>query len=71
MSGYVEAGYLVVLGSLGAYAVSLVQRERAARNRLEKDRVPIPVRTNRPGRTDGTAPGGSGSEGGGSGDRTR
>lgn len=34
MSGYVEAGYTVVLVSLGTYAVSLVVRERAARRRL-------------------------------------
>jgi len=31
---YVDAGYCVVLGSLFAYAVSLVARERAARRRL-------------------------------------
>jgi hypothetical protein len=36
MSGYVEAGYLISLGSLSAYAVSLVVRERAARSRLPR-----------------------------------
>jgi hypothetical protein len=34
VSGYVEAGYIVALSSLGGYALSLVTRERAARNRL-------------------------------------
>lgn len=34
MSGYVDAGYVVVLASLGSYSVSVVVRERAARNRL-------------------------------------
>ena len=34
MSGYIEAGYLVALGTLGTYAVSLVTRERAARHRI-------------------------------------
>lgn len=34
MSGYVEAGYVVCLGTLGCYAVSLVVRERASRQRL-------------------------------------
>jgi hypothetical protein len=34
MSGYIEAGYVVALGSLGTYAFSLVTRERAARRRL-------------------------------------
>jgi hypothetical protein len=34
MSGYVEVGYVVVLGSIAGYAVSLVSRERAARRRL-------------------------------------
>ncbi len=38
MSGYVEAGYMIVLGSLGAYALSLVARERAAKRRLDRDR---------------------------------
>jgi uncharacterized membrane protein len=47
VSGYVEAGYTVILGSLALYGASLVARERAARRRL--------------GRLDGgatTAPGG-------------
>lgn len=34
MSGYIEAGYVVALGSLATYAISLVTRERAARRRL-------------------------------------
>jgi hypothetical protein len=38
MSGYVEAGYLVVVVGLGGYAVSLVARERSARRRLSPRR---------------------------------
>ncbi len=34
MNGYVEAGYVVGLGTLAGYAVSLVARERSARRRL-------------------------------------
>ena len=34
MSGYIEVGYVIVLGSLGSYAASLVTRERTARRRL-------------------------------------
>ncbi|MFZ0170045.1 MAG: hypothetical protein WAL04_00040 [Acidimicrobiales bacterium] len=34
MSGYIEVGYVIVLGSLATYATSLVSRERAARRRL-------------------------------------
>ena len=34
MNGYVEAGYVVVLGTLSAYSATLVVRERAARMRL-------------------------------------
>ena len=34
MNPYVEAGYAVILGTLGTYSVSLVARERAARRRL-------------------------------------
>ncbi len=34
MNGYVEAGYVVILGTLGGYSVSLVARERAARRRV-------------------------------------
>jgi hypothetical protein len=41
MSGYVEAGYIVCLGSLGTYAISLVVRERAARRRAGR---PVAVR---------------------------
>ncbi len=34
MNGYVEAGYVVVLGTLSAYGAALVGRERAARRRV-------------------------------------
>lgn len=34
MSGYIEAGYVVVLATLGTYSASMVVRERAARRRL-------------------------------------
>ncbi len=34
MNGYVEAGYLVIFGSLGTYGVALLGRERAARRRV-------------------------------------
>lgn len=34
MSGYIEAGYAMALGSLAIYALSLVTRERASRRRL-------------------------------------
>jgi hypothetical protein len=34
VNGYVEAGYVVGLGTLAAYAASLVVRERAARRRV-------------------------------------
>ncbi|MGO9963677.1 MAG: hypothetical protein ACLPUG_09660 [Acidimicrobiales bacterium] len=34
MNGYVEAGYVVVLGTLSVYGVTLVTRERAARRRV-------------------------------------
>lgn len=40
MSGYVEAGYLVVVIGLGGYAASLAARERAARRRLPPRRRP-------------------------------
>ncbi|MGA3215480.1 MAG: hypothetical protein ABSD97_07305 [Acidimicrobiales bacterium] len=33
MNGYVEAGYVVVLGTLGSYGGALLLRERAARRR--------------------------------------
>jgi hypothetical protein len=33
MNGYVEAGYAVVLGTLGAYSITLVARGRAAQRR--------------------------------------
>jgi len=38
MSRYIEAGYLIALGSLSAYAASIVARERAARSRLTRPR---------------------------------
>lgn len=34
MSGYVEAGYAVILVTLGSYSASLVARDKAARRRL-------------------------------------
>ncbi|MHB1986761.1 MAG: hypothetical protein ACYCSF_02065 [Acidimicrobiales bacterium] len=37
MSGYVEAGYLIVLVSLAAYSTTVVVRERAARARVGTD----------------------------------
>jgi hypothetical protein len=40
LSGYVEAGYLVVTIGLGGYAVSLLARQRAARARLQPRRRP-------------------------------
>jgi hypothetical protein len=49
VSGYIEAGYVVALGSLAAYALSLVTRERAARRRLP----PVPAE---PGSGPSTAP---------------
>jgi hypothetical protein len=36
MSGYVEAGYSVVLVTLAGYTVSLLCRERAVRRRLAR-----------------------------------
>jgi len=33
MNGYVEAGYAVILGTLGAYSITLVARGRAAQRR--------------------------------------
>jgi hypothetical protein len=35
VSGYVEAGYAVVLGTLALYSGSLLRRERRLRRRLE------------------------------------
>ena len=44
MSGYVEAGYVIVLSTLFLYAVSVVVRERAARRRLgENERATSPL----------------------------
>ncbi|MGH9292440.1 MAG: hypothetical protein ACRD0B_03630 [Acidimicrobiales bacterium] len=34
MSGYVEAGYVVALATLGGYSLSILARERASRRRL-------------------------------------
>ncbi len=36
MNGYVEAGYVVILGTLGTYSISLLGRERAARRRIDE-----------------------------------
>ncbi len=36
MSGYIEAGYVIVLGSLSLYAASVLRREHAARLRLSR-----------------------------------
>jgi len=33
MSGYVEAGYLIVIATLGGYSISVITRERAAKRR--------------------------------------
>ncbi len=33
MSGYIDAGYVIVLGTLGVYGTTLLARERAARRR--------------------------------------
>jgi hypothetical protein len=46
MNGYVEAGYVVVLGPLSLYGVTLVARERAARRRVGA--APSGVRTGVP-----------------------
>lgn len=40
MSGYVEAGYVVVLSTLALYAVGLLAREKVARARLQMGRGP-------------------------------
>ena len=40
MSGYIEAGYVIVLGSLAVYASSLLTRERAARRRVSRTGSP-------------------------------
>jgi hypothetical protein len=36
VSGYVEAGYVIGLGTLALYGASIVGRERAARRRLKR-----------------------------------
>ncbi|HLX78489.1 MAG TPA: hypothetical protein VKR27_06350 [Acidimicrobiales bacterium] len=35
MSAYIDAGYVVALGTLAVYGSTLVARERAARRRIE------------------------------------
>jgi hypothetical protein len=40
VSGYIEAGYVVVLGALAAYTASLLSRERRAQRRLRRDTKP-------------------------------
>jgi hypothetical protein len=57
MNGYVEAGYVVVLGTLSVYGVTLITRERAARRRVGA--APGVVRTgvrSAPQATGGDAP---------------
>lgn len=44
MSGYIEAGYSIVLGGLGIYGVTLLARERAARRRARILPEPQPPR---------------------------
>ncbi len=39
MNGYVEAGYAVVLGTLGAYSMTLVARGRSAQRRTAAART--------------------------------
>ena len=56
MNGYVEAGYVVILGTLGTYSVSLVARERAARRRAGGVLLrPTADRPATPARSAGTA----------------
>ena len=45
MNGYVEAGYVVVLGTLSTYGAALVGRERAARRRVRRRIAVVPVGT--------------------------
>jgi hypothetical protein len=40
VSGYIAAGYVVVLGTLVVYAATLLRRERLARLRLGPPRPP-------------------------------
>jgi hypothetical protein len=58
MSPYVEAGYAVVLGTLGGYAGLLLARERRAAARLRA--IPVPARRerSRPRRSDEPPAGG-------------
>ncbi|MGA2528717.1 MAG: hypothetical protein ABSG36_06080 [Acidimicrobiales bacterium] len=60
MNGYVEAGYVVVLGTLGTYGFSLIIRERAARRRVGARAVP-----RSPGDPTGEAPASRGGAPGG------
>lgn len=59
LSGYIEAGYVIVLGSLALYSASVVTRERAARRRVtrtaEDESRQLPVDR---GRGDDTTAGG-------------
>jgi hypothetical protein len=79
MNGYVEAGYVVILGSLGTYAATLVGRERAARRRVRESSPSRPpascprpsdalrgarLRPSEPGPTSNPAPPGALSAGG-------
>jgi hypothetical protein len=50
MSPYVEAGYAVVLGTLGSYAGLLLARERRAAARLRAVAVPTSRTRRRPPR---------------------
>jgi hypothetical protein len=50
MNGYVAGGYVVVLGSLGLYAATLVARLRRARNRRGARIASLPQRRGRESR---------------------
>ena len=47
MNGYVEAGYAVVLGTLGAYSITLIARGRAAQRRTAPTARTAPRRSRR------------------------
>lgn len=55
MNGYVEAGYVVVLGTLGTYGSALIAHERAARRRVAR-RLSIGPGRNNSLVTDAAAP---------------
>jgi len=57
MNGYVEAGYVVVLATLGTYGATMVGRERAARRRAHKGTAPGSGAVVRP--DDGSTPTGT------------